>query len=112
MKTIEQITEILENLSDRELFSHWNDYCAEISNSDAQVFDFDDGFFDDYFSNPGEAARATFFGNVQSWADKWVIFNGYGNLETSNYLSELISIGDLANYIFDNQENYEDILDD
>lgn len=113
MKTIEQITDILNNhCTDSKLLDLWNDYCDNNSNADARVYEFDDQFFEDYFSNPGEAARATFFGDVKSWNDSYVIFNGYGNLETSNYLSELISIDDLASHIESNQDNYEDILDD
>jgi hypothetical protein len=111
MKTVEQITETLEALSDSELFDLWNEYCAEISNSNTQVFYFNDDFFTKYFSDPGEAARATFFGDIKSWNDTYIQFNGYGNLESSNYLSELISIYDLANHIEANQEEYDNILD-
>lgn len=46
---------------------------------------FDDEFFDIYFEDdPQEAARATYFGNIQSWNDKYIRFNGYRNLETTN----------------------------
>lgn len=113
MKTTEQITEILENLSDNELFDMWNEYTTEVANNgDAMVYHFTDEFFEEYFSNPAEAARATFFGDVKSWSDSYVIFNGYGNLETSNYLSELIGLYDLANHIADNQDEYSHILED
>jgi len=111
MKTTQQITEILENLSDNKLETIWNDYCDETHNPDARVYAFDDEFFETYFSNPAEAARATFFGDVKSWNDNYVIFNGYGNLETSNYASELISIYDLANYIERNQDDFDSLLD-
>lgn len=111
MKTLEQITEILENLSDSELKDLWNDYQGEIR-GEQQIYDFDDSFFDEFFSSPGEAARATFFGSVSSWADKYVYFNGYGNIETSSYIIELISLYDLANEIERNQENFDTLLED
>ncbi len=112
MKTTEQITEILEALNDNKLVDLWNDYCDDNSNSDARVYEFDDQFFEDYFSNPGEAARAVFFGDVKNWNDSYVIFNGYANLETSNNVSELISLYDLANHIQANQDDYSDLLED
>lgn len=109
MKTIEQITEILENLSDGELLSMWNDYQAEIRGESA-VYDFDEQFFEDYFSSPIDAARAVYFGKIDSWANKYIMFNGYANLETSNYPLDLISVYDLASHIEGKQDEYSDLL--
>lgn len=55
-----------------------------------EVMDFDDYFFDTYFEGkPEEAARATFFGNIENWNDEYIRFNGYGNLESlSDYAYE------------------------
>jgi hypothetical protein len=89
MKTLEQITETLESLNDNKLLNLWNDYQDEIS-GEQQVYEFDDEFFETYFTSPAEAARATFFGKIDNWSAKYITFNGYGNLEASNYLSELI----------------------
>ena len=45
------------------------------------MFEFDEEFFRMMFSeNPYEAARATYFGEIESWSDDWIGFNGYGNL--------------------------------
>lgn len=50
---------------------------------DLEINEFDDEFFSNYFSeNPAEAARAVFFGDIQSWMDDYIRFNGYGNLES------------------------------
>lgn len=105
MKTTAQITTALENLSDNELLTIWNEYQSEIS-GESLVYDFDDEFFEMYFTDPQECARATFFGKINSWGDKYIMFNGYGNLESSSYLSEMISIYDLANHIDGNEDNY------
>lgn len=111
MKTLTEITEILENMNDDELFTLWNDYCANNSMSDNEVYEFDDDFFETYFEGrPAEAARALFFGDVKNWNDAYITFNGYGNLKSSNYITDLISVGDLAGYIEDHQEDFEDIL--
>lgn len=58
-----------------------------------KVYEFDDEFFEFYFDNPMEAARATFFGNIQNWLDPYIRFNGYGNLESvgeHEYNNELV----------------------
>lgn len=58
-----------------------------------EVHDFDDDFFDTYFEGkPMDAARATFFGSIDSWSDDYIRFDGYGNLESlrsSAYADEL-----------------------
>ena len=111
MITTATITELLENLGEAELISLWNEYQSEIS-GESQVYDFDDDFFATYFSDPAEAARAVFFGNIEQWNANYVQFNGYGNLEASNYLDNMISIYDLANHIEGNQDTYSDLLSD
>lgn len=47
-----------------------------------EVCEFNEEFFEIMFSSPAEAARATFFGNIQNWLDEYIYFNGYGNLES------------------------------
>lgn len=50
---------------------------------DYEIHDFDEDFFSTYFEGrPEEAARATFFGNIQNWMDAYIRFDGYGNLES------------------------------
>ncbi len=109
MKTVEQITEILNDLSDNDLRDIWNDYQSD-NHMEGTIYDFDDDFFENFFSNPAEAARAVYFGEIESWNASYVCFNGAGNLEASNSLETLISIYDLANHINRNQDDYENIL--
>lgn len=112
MKTVEQIAEILENLHDYELKDLWNDYQAEIR-GEGQIYDFDsDEFFEEHFSSPAEAARAVFFGEIESWNAKYVTYNGYGNIIASNDLTNMISVYDLANHIDRDQESYSSLLED
>jgi hypothetical protein len=63
-----------------------------------EVYDFDDDFFSMFFEGkPVEAARATFFGNIQNWMDEYIRFNGYGNLESLSsyqYDKELLAGAD------------------
>jgi hypothetical protein len=109
MKTLEQITETLNDLSENELVTLWNGYQSEIS-GEAAVYEFNDQFFEDFFTDPQEAARATYFGKIDSWSDKYIMFNGYGNLESSSYLDDMISVYDLANHIEANQDEFESLL--
>ena len=43
----------------------------------------DDSFFNTFFCNPSEAVRSSYYGNY-NYCDKYVKFNGYGNLESFN----------------------------
>lgn len=48
------------------------------------VYDFDDEFFDEFFTDKSEIARAVFFGDIHNWQDDYIYFNGYGNLVSMN----------------------------
>lgn len=53
-----------------------------------EILDFSDPeyFFNEYFTNPYEAARATQFGKV-NWYDDYIKFDGYGNLQSIPYIN-------------------------
>lgn len=84
-------TELLRQLV--QAVNSWDD-----SLDSYEVYDFDDDFFDTYFTGkPEEAARATYFGAIQSWMDDYIRFNGYGNLESLSeyaYNRELLAGAD------------------
>lgn len=46
-------------------------------------YEFDEYFFNDFFSSPYDAARATFFGDV-NWNDNYARLDVYENIETTN----------------------------
>ena len=49
-----------------------------------EYFDNDEDFFNDFFyNNPNEAVRSAYYGDYH-YCDKYVCFNGYGNLESFN----------------------------
>ena len=49
-----------------------------------QYYENDDDFFNTFFyNNPSEAVRSSYYGNY-NYCDKYVKFNGYGNLESFN----------------------------
>lgn len=78
---------------------------AEETNGEEIPYDFDEDFFNVYFNgNPMEAARATFFGNIQNWADPYIRFNVYGNLETMKEweVEEWCEL--MAEYLYDDEK--------
>lgn len=69
------------------------EYYNDLENQDEipylyELIDFSDPeyFFNTYFSNPYEAARATQFGKV-NWFDDYIKFDGYGNLQSVPYIN-------------------------
>lgn len=108
----EAFEEKFHELSMSERIAIFNEYCMEYGDPDNTIHYFDEEFFDAYFSDPMEAARATFFGNIESWSDEYIKFNSYGNLES---LSEYSAIGEIDYYldeIFEHKDTWEDYIED
>lgn len=91
----------------------YREYCIEYGDPDETLEYFDEEFFNIYFENkPMEAARAVFFGNIENWADDYIKFNAYGNLESvSEYTAENI-IEDNIEEIFEYKEIWQDYIED
>lgn len=107
--SLEKFTEEFNNLSSNEKIAIYNEYCSEHGNSDNMLHDFDEEFFEMAFGNdPIEAAKATFFGDIQNWSDEYIRFNGYGNLES---LSEYDAVEEAEDHVDDIYE-YEDVWED
>lgn len=106
MKTQNEIKEYLENLSDSELLSLWNEY-RRVNCYDGDIYDMDE--FDEICGNinPSDLACKIFYGKFNP-NDTYFIFNGYENLESSNYLDDFIDIDELAQHICDNDDDLED----
>ena len=106
--SLEKFTEEFKNLSNHEKIIIYNNYCSEHGDSDNMLHDFDEEFFEMAFGNdPIEAARATFFGDIQNWSDEYIRFNAYGNLES---LSEYDAVEEAEDHVDDIYE-YEDVWD-
>lgn len=110
--TLEVFTEKFNDLSVSNKVAIFNEFCLEHGDSDNMLYSFDEEFFSMSFSNPMEAARATFFGNIESWSDEYIRFNAYGNLESlSDYKAES-EIEDYIEDIFEHPDVWEDYIDD
>lgn len=121
--SLEKFTEEFNNLSSNNKIAIYNEYCSEHGDSDKMLYDFDEEFFEMAFGNdPIEAARATFFGNIQNWSDEYIRFNGYGNLESlseydavevaEDHVNEIYEYEDVWNYNIEDEEDEDEEEED
>lgn len=106
MKTIEEIrTFINEELQDNEIFAMWNEY-SDRYNYDDHIYYMEE--FDEIMDgeNATTIANKIFYGDFNP-NNAYFCFNGYANLKSSDYLDDLISFYDLANYIYNNDEDFD-----
>ena len=104
----EKIREIIENATESELIGAWNFMCCETSRPDDEVFENDEYFLNEIFGNDVDAAiRATYYGHY-NYPDNYVTFNGYGNLDSFNYLEEdtcPIDVDELVDFFIENEDD-------
>ena len=100
-----------DELDFNDRLSIFNQYCSEYRGGDGEVHEFTDDFFNEMFEKPYDAARALFFGKVDSWSDDYVKFNAYGNLESMNEWDVEKEMSEFVEEIFDNQEVWQDYID-
>lgn len=112
LRDFDAVVEHLENeLSVEELIILHNEYCQHI-NSEDEIYDNDDEFFEVYFTKPLDAIRAVHYGEYE-YTDSYVKFNGYANLESSNDPTEWICTNEIAQHILDNEHLYDfDLFDE
>lgn len=105
-KNFDSVKEYLRNLDDSELINIHNEYCQSTNNSDDEIYNNDEDFFNIFFEgNVMEAVRAVSFGEY-SYSHDYVVFNGYANLETFNNPTDKVDIESIASDILENTENY------
>lgn len=110
-KSVEAITEFLNELDSNELVNIHNEYCQSVNYSDDEIYNNDEEFFNVFFENRVlEAVRAVSYGEYK-YTDDYIQFNGYGNLMTYNEynVTECIDITSIADDILENEQNYNNI---
>lgn len=81
---------VLNEVKDEEInMDDYNDFLRENNCSDDEIYYNDEDFFNTFFSSPLEAVRATYYGDY-NYNDSFVKFNGYGNLDSADYLDDLM----------------------
>jgi len=102
----------VESLTDSDQVNFYNIYCQNCNNSDSQIFNNDEEFFNMFFEGKVlEAVRAVSFGSY-NYSDDYVMFNGYANLESFDSPSDKISITEIVSDILETPESYEIELED
>lgn len=104
MESNTKLLEILENLDDNTLIDIWNEYCS-INNYEDIIYDMTD--FNEILENdtPEELALKICYGDF-SINHAYFKFDGIGNLQSDDVISELICLEDLCDYIFSNEETF------
>lgn len=77
----DSIISILLSFELPTLIAWWNDFCAEVRGYEDRIYENDEDFFEENFSNADSAVRAVCYGEYH-YTDEYVVFNAYGNLES------------------------------
>src|SRR5690554_4352880 len=105
--TVRNIEDYLKDLDDSELLSINREYLENINDLDNDIYGNDEEFFEIFFQDKlMDAVKAISFGEYR-YSDAYVKFNGYANLETTNYLEDFIDTSELAEYIHENPEDFD-----
>lgn len=82
----------------KDIVSEINSYNGDLDYLDYQ--ENDDDFFEIYFNNKSDVARAICYGNY-NYSDDYVIFDAYGNLESCDEYEYIRILQDNINEIID-----------
>lgn len=116
----ERIIEAIESMPTDEAMPLWNNYCDEANRMDDCIYSMAD--FDEYMQDmlPWEIARAAYYSGNFCPAHDYFWFNGYGNLESSDYpdidSKSPFCKDEIASWIVDNEnalycDDIQEILD-
>lgn len=101
----------LKHMDEADLLHAWQIRCDELNCMDDSIFDMDE--FNELMNGfePIYIAMRIFHGDFSPHYD-FFKFNGYGNLESSNYLSDFIDLEELADEIMDNDNLADELVND
>ena len=92
--TKEEALERIYDLTEEKQMTLWSEFCRDKGYYEDEVFYNDDNFFDNEFDSKMSAARAVFYSTDYRFMDRFVMFNAYGNLKSSDSFKELAAIED------------------
>lgn len=115
MKKFELVKEILDNMSESDLFWLYKEYTCQAQLYD-EIFDMEE--FDEIMSGstPTDIAQKIFYGDFRP-NDNYFRFDGCANLESIDWLKDGIDLDEIADYIIDNEDSLrndeiQEILDE
>ena len=99
----------LKHMDEHELYDAWDIRCETMNFWDDQIYEMD--FFDECFHGlkPLEIAMRVSFGDFNPHHD-FFKFDGYGNLESINYLSNFIDLEELADEINEHDNLADELI--
>ena len=102
----EMIKDLLENMSESQLYIIVNEYFDKTNYYDDRIYDMDE--FDEIMSgmSPSDIATKIFYGDFRP-NDNYFRFDGYANLESFDYISDEVDLEEVADYIVDNDEDFD-----
>ena len=106
MTKTEMIKDLLENMSESQLYIIVNEYFDKTNYYDDRIYDMDE--FDEIMSgmSPSDIATKIFYGDFRP-NDNYFRFDGYANLESFDYISDEVDLEEVADYIVDNDEDFD-----
>lgn len=104
----EAILDYLEGLSNSELVTRHNQMCQNANNMDDEIYSNEEDFFNTYFDGVSahNVLQKAYYG-IYDFTHYYVIFNGYGNLESFDEPRDKISLYDIVDDILENPHNYD-----
>lgn len=117
MTRYEKIREAIDEMHGAEIVDLHNEYCYANNALDDHIYSMEE--FDEIMSGmtPREIARAAYYFGKFCPACDWFWFNGYGNLESGDFVPDIIDMDAIAKYIDENGDDLgnsdiADILED
>ena len=106
MTKTEMIKDLLENMSESQLYIIANEYSDKTNYYDDRIYDMDE--FDEIMDgmSPWNIATKIFYGDFRP-NDNYFRFDGCANLESFDYISDEIDLEEIADYIIDNDEDFD-----
>ena len=98
---IRAMSEVIEELSEREKICLHNEYCRNVNYCDDEIFTYED--IDELFSNLKPTEVIEKFADIVD-CDYWY-FNGYGNAVGLDDIDDVIIVDDISEYCLDNTKN-------
>ena len=106
MTKTEIIKDLLENMSESQLYIIANEYFDKTEYYDDRIYDMDE--FDEIMSgmSPSDIAMKIFYGDFRP-NDNYFKFDGYANLQSFDYISDEVDLEEISDYIVDNDEDFD-----
>ena len=95
---------VINELPEDDLLEIYNELVENAGYIDDRVYNNGGSFLDEMFSSPSDAVAAVCYGEYK-FTDDFVKFDGYANLQSGNYLNDLVDKGMFLDLLEDSEYN-------